>query len=180
MTDIAEGDELVRRIEALPRELVFEAAYGMSRRIAAGGDLDAGQRAQLGDFLAAPERHLGDIEQVGRLVLLGAAATPAYQPAVEKALDNAGRRNLVLGGAEIVALAALGVYALQVLLSKGRTIDTTVTTTTKANGDVVMSYKEVHWGIPHGIQAALGAVMPAVKPPDKAAPTSSDESKAQG
>jgi hypothetical protein len=58
---------------------------------------------------------------------------------VEDALDGAARKHFVLGGAEIVALAALTVIALRVIVTRGvGEVTTKESTTVHADGSIVV------------------------------------------
>jgi len=52
--------------------------------------------------------------------LLAAAADSDLRPRIEQILSATGRKALILGGTEIVLAAGLGINAMQVMFSKGR------------------------------------------------------------
>jgi len=73
-----------------------------------------------------PYQHLEEIEQMARLLLMEAATTGGYQGYVRSAVEGAGKKQVILGGMEIVALAAISLGALHVILSKGKTSERTM------------------------------------------------------
>jgi hypothetical protein len=112
MTDT---EDLIQRILGADRETVYEAAqlYAATLEPEFDGELPDHP------LLREPADHPGDVEDLARVLLLVAVESDPAEVAL--ALDGAGRRQVVLGGAELVALAALGVGALHVLVSRGRT-----------------------------------------------------------
>jgi hypothetical protein len=109
--------------------------------------------------LRSPLEHLEDIEDLARVVLLIAATSDPEE--VSLALDGAGRRQLVLGGVELVALATLGLGALQVLVTKGRTREvTTETVRDRPDGDrEVVKTTETTYGISSQLASLLRGVI---------------------
>ena len=127
-------DELVTEIMALPREIVIEAARFLAADLT--GEVSDEQGESAGAWAAQkPFTHVGDVETLARLVLIAGALGDAETSArVDTAIAGAGRQNLVLGGGEIVALAGLGVIALQILLTRGKLTDREITTGQDSNG----------------------------------------------
>jgi len=71
------------------------------------------------EAITKPERHPDDLEALAKVLLL---ITADIDPdAVTSAIDGAGNKQLILGGAELVALAVLIVGGLQVIISRGKT-----------------------------------------------------------
>ena len=113
-------NDLAARVMSLPREIVLEAARFVAEDLVTDPPT-AGEVAWVGD---QPLAHVQDVEVLARLVLL-CRSMEGEQGAseVEAAISGAGRKNLVLGGLEIVALAGLGVVALRLILTKGKVTD---------------------------------------------------------
>jgi hypothetical protein len=147
--------ELTRRILDADRDTVYEAA----QLYAATLDPDAGAVEPDHPVLQAPLEHLEDIEDLARVVLLVAATSDPEEVSV--ALDGAGRRQLVLGGVELVALATLGLGALQILVTKGRTREVTTETVREgAGGDrEVVKTTETTYGISSQLASLLRGVI---------------------
>jgi hypothetical protein len=107
----------------LPRETILEAATFVAEGLAPEADPES-EATWLGEH---PFTHMDDVDALGRLVLIARALDgPDGATEVETAVEGSGRKNLVLGGAEIVALAGLGVIALRILVTKGRLTDETI------------------------------------------------------
>lgn len=119
---------LVDRIEALTREEVMEAGLALSQELDAGDVSDAEGRRFVESVESAPLQHIVEAEELARVLLLAAAADPELAPTVEEILDSVGGKAFILGGLEIVALAALAVAALHIVVSKGRKSDVVETT----------------------------------------------------
>lgn len=113
------SDSLIRTIQQLSRDEAIEAARFLGRSVVE--DEPAPHRdTTLAPIAEEPYGHLPDVESLARLLLLVAASTPGGADEVERAIAGVGRKQLVLGGAEIVALAALAVVALRILVTGGR------------------------------------------------------------
>jgi len=70
--------------------------------------------------------HRADIVDLSRLLLLAAATDPEKQPLVAESIAGAGRRNLILGGAELVIIAGLVLNAIQMCIPRERTEEFTL------------------------------------------------------
>lgn len=64
-----------------------------------------------------PLSHINEMDQFARLILINAAEKPEYEYLVQQAIANSGRKQLVLGGMEIIALAAIGLAALRIIVN---------------------------------------------------------------
>ena len=151
------SENLLDRVMALPRETVIEAARFVTADAAATAseaDIErAGRWAE-----ERPFAHVVDVEALARIVLcVRAASGPEGTAQVEKAVAGSGRQNLVLGGTEIVLLAALGVIALQVWKTGGKLVEEETTYGHDANGKPVVIVKRIEK--PLGISDALAAVI---------------------
>ncbi|HLG82490.1 MAG TPA: hypothetical protein VKY22_15850 [Bradyrhizobium sp.] len=133
--------ELVEQIMVLPRETAIEAARFVAAEIAADAPVDTAEKA--GAWASAtPFSHVEDIETLARLVLVALALGGEEAAArASAAIAGTGRQNVVLGGMEIVALAGLGVIALQILLTRGKVTDSTMELTKDKNGKPILKIR---------------------------------------
>lgn len=111
--------ESIGRINKLGREQLIEAAGFVCRSLVGDEVVDETAPA-LQAIAEQPYRHLPDVESMSRLILISVASTPEGEKEVRDAIAGVGRRQFVLGGTEIVALAALGVVALKIIVTRGR------------------------------------------------------------
>ena len=102
---------LFEKIDQLTREQAIEAATSLCNAVL-GGDVEPDPDKGMAEN---PLTHLNDVEILARILLINAAASAEYTKLAEDAVDGAGRRNIILGGHEIVALVALAVYALKII-----------------------------------------------------------------
>ncbi|MGH3764189.1 MAG: hypothetical protein ACRDS0_05845 [Pseudonocardiaceae bacterium] len=100
-------------------------------------------------IFAAPLEHRAEVAELCRLVLSVAATDPETQDLVEESIVGAGRKQLVLGGLEIVALATLALGALHVCISRGRTAeDETITVERRPDGtETTIIRRSVQYGV---------------------------------
>jgi hypothetical protein len=123
-----DAGSLSDRILRLTREETMEAALALSDELAGDASAPDSAKAFLEEVRDAPLRNLEVTEELARLVLQIAAADSELEPTVREVLDSVGTKAFILGGLEIVALAALAVAALHIIISKGRTADTEIIT----------------------------------------------------
>jgi hypothetical protein len=116
--------DLISRIRLLSREEAMEAGLALGEDLIESADQSAPLTAASASFVASveasPLEHIEDVEELARVMLVAAAADPEFGPVVGEILDAVGRKAFLLGGSEIVALAAVAVSALHVVISKGR------------------------------------------------------------
>lgn len=117
---------LAASVAALTREEAIEAALAMAEEIV-GPDAHPGSGVWpeaaatfAGEVEESPYAHLPEVDDIARALLIVAGAGEEWGPQVSEVLAGVGRKALVFGAAEIVALAGLGVLALALVLSKGR------------------------------------------------------------
>lgn len=149
---------LKAEIEQLQPAHAIEAAQFLCAAIVpADADETAAHRA-VDAIFKDPYKHMRDVEELARLVLISAAEFPEFQPEVRKAIDGVGQKQAVLGGAEIVALSVVGVLALQVILTKGKSAEESeeIIETDPATGKkVVIVKKKVKYGVGQAIASVL-------------------------
>lgn len=121
--------ELAVRIENLDRAAVYEAAQLLAADLGADPDAVPSQDAILADPLA----HQGELEELCRVLL--ALALDSDPQAVADAVDGAGHKQLVLGGAELIILGVLVLGGLQIALSRGKTSEEVETTVLERDAD---------------------------------------------
>jgi hypothetical protein len=157
MTDAT--PELAQRIEGLDEATALEAAQLLASALDAA---PVGHAAGY-EVLDRPLEHREDIAVLCRLLLLTAASIDAdTRDLVEESIAGAGRKQLVLGGMELVALSVLVLGALQAFLSRGRTAeDEEISVTTREDGSQeVVIRKSVRYGISGNLAKLLGSVPP--------------------
>jgi hypothetical protein len=133
--------ELVEQIMALPRETAIEAARFISAEIAADASIEATEKA--GAWASAkPFSHVDDVETLARVLLIAQAlGGDAAAARAGVAIAGTRRQNVVLGGMEIIALAGLGVIALQISLLRGKVSDTTMELTQDKGGKPILKIR---------------------------------------
>lgn len=149
-------DAVIEIITSLPRDRAIEAARFVASEIAGASD---GRSQEVGAWAAgSPFTHIGDVETLSRLVLIARALSGAEgADSVERAIEGSGRKNLVLGGVEIVALAGIGVIALQLILTGGKLIETEITYSHDADGKPIITTRRTEKELP--LSNALAAVL---------------------
>jgi hypothetical protein len=146
---------LSERIEKLNREQVIEAAQFLSRSLTEGQKAGEAENAALAQLKARPFKYLGEVEQLARIILLAAAANPEYEEEVEKALAGTGHKQIILGGMEIVALAGIGLVALHVIVTRGKSKENLETEIISPDGTKVKTSKTTSYGI----SSSLGDIL---------------------
>lgn len=119
--------DLTNSIETLSRAEALEAAQNLALQITQNASPSAREEELSKPFIDKPNENIQEIEQLAQLILLTAAADPDNAEAVRSAIEGAGGKQLILGGTEIVVLATLGLFALNLLVTeqkswKGQTI----------------------------------------------------------
>jgi len=149
-------DDLIREIENLSREQALEAAGFVSDQVTIDAETDGNEAEALEPLTDQPYQNIEEIEQLARLLLITAALTPEYQETVRRAIEGAGEKQFILGGAEIVALAVLTVGALHVLVSEGKESEEEVITI-ESEGDKTTT--TIHRTTKYGISGRLGSML---------------------
>jgi hypothetical protein len=109
---------IIQTINGLSRDQAIEAARLVSRSLVGDEPVDERHPA-LQAIRDHPHAHLPDLENLARLVLMSMASTIESAAEVERAIAGVGKKQLSLGGVEIVTLAALGVAALNIIVTGG-------------------------------------------------------------
>jgi hypothetical protein len=134
--------ELIDAIGKLERDQALEAARFLCQALV--GDEVADESApELEAIVERPFFYLPEVETLARLVLLSAAASPEGADEVRKAIDGVGRKQFILGGGEIVALAAIAVVALNISLRGGRGRVVTQMKVTEVRGKPCVEIKQI-------------------------------------
>jgi hypothetical protein len=143
-----DAKELIEQIHQLSRERALEAAGFLADAITEESQPEIGADDKLKEITDQPYEHLEEIEQMARLLLMEAAMIEEYQGYVQSALEGAGKKQVILGGAEIVAIAIVALGALHVVVSKGKVSEADTTIIIEENGrKVVEIKKEVKYAI---------------------------------
>jgi hypothetical protein len=150
------SNEVIDRIHSLRRDQALEAARFVAKSLAGNEPADA-DAPELKAISEEPYRHLPDVEVLARLVLLSAAATPEGATQVEQAIAGAQRKQFILGGAEIVMLAALAVVALKIVVTKGKGKTTQRIKIRMVGGKPVVEIEEIQESI--SISKDLAAIL---------------------
>jgi hypothetical protein len=114
--------DLTNSIEELTREQALKAAQNLVLQITQKATPSEREEELPKPFIDAPNENIQAIGQLARLVLLTAAADPENAEAVRSVTKAAGRKELILEDTEIVVLATLGLFALN-LLAKGKSFE---------------------------------------------------------
>jgi hypothetical protein len=138
---------LADQIEGLSRDQAIEAAQFLSRSLSRGQEVGEDEMAALAPLLAQPYEYVDEVEQLARVTLLAAAATPEYEANVRKAIAGTGRKQVILGGADIVALAGIGLLALDVIITRGKSEETVSSEFISQDGTKVNISKTTRFGI---------------------------------
>lgn len=149
-------NDLFKQIEDLTREEALEAAQHIALKISEGKS--AGDREQqfLKPFLDQPYANIEEIEQLSRLVLLTAATNEDYEEDVKSAIRGAGRKQLILGGGEIIAIASISLVALHMLLTKGKSSEEEVFEIEEKDGRTTIT---INRKTTYGISGSLGTMI---------------------
>lgn len=150
-------NELVNKIQNLSREETFEAVGFVGEYVTI--DTSGGEKEQksLNQLLEQPYANIEELEQLARLALISAALTPEYEEITRKAIEGAGQKHFVLGGAEIVALSVIALVALHVIVTKGKTGETEIMRLEEKDGEIVAV--EIRKEVTYGINTKLGSVL---------------------
>jgi len=148
--------ELIQQIQQLSREQALEAAGFVADAITEESKPEIDAEDELKRITDQPYQHLEEIEQMARLLLMEAATIEDYQGYVQSAVEGAGKKQVILGGMEIVALAVISLGALHVILSKGRISEGKTTKIRDENGKTVIEIKEE---VKYGISGTLASIL---------------------
>ncbi|MDQ1638774.1 MAG: hypothetical protein QOF62_2113 [Pyrinomonadaceae bacterium] len=148
--------DLANSIEKLAREETLEAAQNLALQISQNASPGEPEEELLKPFIEKPYEHIQEIEQLARLVLLTAAADSENEEAVRSAIQGAGRKQLILGGAEIVALATLGLFALNLLVTKGKSSERHTVKIDEQDGKTTFVIENE---VSYGISPSLGQLL---------------------
>jgi len=88
--------------------------------------------------------------------LISAALVPEYEDVVRKAVEGAGKRNFIMGGAEIVALAGIALTALNLIITKGMASRKVTITEKDEKGNVTKITEEV---VTYQVSPKLGSIL---------------------
>jgi hypothetical protein len=155
---------LVEEIGRLSRAEALEALGYLADALQVSDEPDLPRADLLGDWEEHPYEHLSEMEELARILLQCAALTPEIEGAARTAVAGVGRKQLVLGGLELVALAILALGVAQVLVSKGREREEVLEIEEEENG----RKRRLTWrGTSFGISKELANVLRAAggRPP---------------
>ena len=148
--------DLIEKIEKLSREEALEASGFVSKMLTANENVGKVEKNFLKPLIEQPYQNLPEIEQLARLMLMAAAVIPEYEDTVRKAIEGAGKKQFILGGTEIVALAVVALAALQIVISKGRTSNSEMIVIEEKDGKTTTTIKNE---TTYGISLKLGSVL---------------------
>jgi hypothetical protein len=147
---------LIQQVEQLSREQALEAAGFVAEAITEETQPEIGAESRLESITHQPYERLEEIEQIARLLLMHAATIEEYHDYVRSAIEGAGKKQVILGGGEIVALAVIALGALQVVLTKGKLYEEKSTEIREENGKTFVVIKEVG---KYGISGILASIL---------------------
>ena len=107
--------DLSKLIEKLSRGEALDAAQNLTLWITQNASKAEREEELLRPFIDNPNEKVKEIEELARPILLTAAANSESTEAVGWAIEAAGRKELIGKGVDIVVLATLGVFALNLL-----------------------------------------------------------------
>lgn len=148
-------NELQQRIEKLTREEVFEAAQFIAQEISEGRLPEEREDEVLKEITEKPFENIDEFENMARILLSVAAETPDLQDKVEQAIAGIGKKQLILGGAEIIMLAGLFLVGLHIVISRGVSSVSEKTEYEEKNGK---SYVRINKKTTYGISSVLGNI----------------------
>jgi hypothetical protein len=109
---------IIQTINGLSRDQAIEAARLVSHSLVGDEPIDERHPA-LQAIRDHPHAHLPDLENLARLMLICVASTTEGAAEVERAIAEMDKKQLILDGVDIVTLAALGVAALSIIVTRG-------------------------------------------------------------
>jgi hypothetical protein len=110
--------DLSKLIEKLSREEALVAAQNLTLLVTQNASKAEREEELPKPFIDKPNENVREIDELARLILLTGAANSESAEAVRRAIEESSRKELTDGGAEIVVLATLGVFALNLLVKK--------------------------------------------------------------
>jgi hypothetical protein len=145
--------DLGSRIQQLDRATAYEAAQLLAAELGADPDTAPVEH----EILANPLAHQDDLEELAKVLLSTAAQTDPE--AVESAIDGAGHKQLILGGAELIVLGYLIVSGLQIVLAKGKTSEQVTTAVLERDADGREKLTSTTTTIQYGISKNTAALL---------------------
>jgi len=112
--------DLTNSIEKLSREEALEAAQNLALQVTQNASPSEREEELPKPFIDKPYENVQEIEQLARLILLTAAGDAENAETVRSAIQEACRKQVILEGVETVVLATLGLFALNLLITKGK------------------------------------------------------------
>ena len=138
---------LNEEINALSREQVIEAATFFNRAIIHSAEAGEAENKALENLTLMPSSYIAELEELSRVILLAAASMPEFEEDLHKAILGTGKKLFILGGTEIVILAAFALMALQIIVTKGKAEETEKKEIISKDGKVVKISKTVKYDI---------------------------------
>jgi hypothetical protein len=110
--------DLINSVEGLSREETLEAAQNLALQITQHASSGEREEELPKPFIDKPSENTEDIEQLARLILLTGAANSEKAETVRSAIEFSDGRELIPDGTEIVVLATLGLFTLNLLTKR--------------------------------------------------------------
>ena len=110
--------DLTNLIEKLSREEALEAAHNLALQITQNASSSAREEELSKPFIDKPDENIQEIEQLARLILLTAVGDAKNAETVRSAIREACRKQVILDGTETVVLATLGLFTLNLLITR--------------------------------------------------------------
>jgi hypothetical protein len=147
-------NDVIKKINNLNREEALESGQYVALKITAGETVGDREKEILKPLTDQPYANIKEIEELTRLVLLAAGTEGEYD--VKTAIEGAGRKQFILGGAEIVVLAGIALLALQTIYNKGKGSETKSFKIEEENGKVSISFDQK---TTYGVSSSLGSIL---------------------
>jgi hypothetical protein len=149
-------NDLIQRIQELSREEALEAAGFVGKELTSASSPSETEKDLLKPLTIQPYQNIEELEQLARLMLITGASMPEFQETIRKAVEGAGQKQFILGGAEIVVLSVLALGALHVIVSKGRESEEEVIKIEEKDGKTSITIRKK---VRYGIGTKLGSIL---------------------
>ncbi len=109
-------NDLKSQILSLERAHLLETASIVANAVVAKNNVNVETYQPAISGITSME-HIESIEQFSRIILLNAAENTEYNSIVSIAMDNVGKKNLVIEVTTIAVLGSIGIAALRIILN---------------------------------------------------------------
>jgi type I restriction-modification system DNA methylase subunit len=110
----------IGKIEGLSRAEAIEAAQYYCLSINVDKFIGKYDKSTLNLITEKPQEYIEEIDELARIILIHAALNPEYGELVDRAIAGAGRKQIVLGGVELITISVLLIIAVQIIITRGK------------------------------------------------------------